>query len=261
LRVLITNDDGIDSPGLHALVERSSELGLSPVVAAPPVNLSGVSASLVPLDDPNRIQIEERHLPGFGDELAYIVGAPPALIVMLAMIGGFGEPPDLILAGVNIGPNTGRSTLFSGTIGAVMTGARFGRSGLATSLDVRPSAETTPVWSTATDLATPLIRWLVTAPQPTMLNLNAPNLPRNEVRGFCHADLAPAGRVRTEITGRDATGLDIDLVPTGDEAPAGTDSALLGDGYATVTSLEPIGQREGHLPISEWDNEIGVPGR
>ena len=93
-----------------------------------------------------------------------------------------------------------------------------------------------------------------------MLNLNAPNLPSNEVRGLRQADLAPVGRVRTVVTGRDATGIDINLVATNDEAPAGTDSALLGDGYATVTSLEPIGPRADHLPISEWANEIGVPG-
>ena len=141
-----------------------------------------------------------------------------------------------------------------------MTGARFGRSGLATSLDIGPSEETTTAWSTATDFAAPVIRWLMTAPRPTMLNLNVPNLPSNEIRGLRQADLAPVGRVQTVITGRDAAGLDIDLIPTNDEAPAGTDSALVGDGYATVTSLDLMRPRTDHLPIAKWTNEIGVPG-
>ena len=260
VKALVTNDDGIESAGLHALAELVSELGFEMVVAAPPVNLSGVSASLVPLDDPDRIRVEEFDLPGLGATPAYSVGAPPALIVMLAMIGGFGDPPDLVLAGVNLGPNTGRSTLFSGTVGAVMAGARFGRSGLAVSLDVRPAAEGERIWSTATHFAAPLTRWLASAPGPMMLNLNVPNLSGSEVRGLRQADLASVGRVRTVIAGRDSTGINIDLVPTDDEAPAGTDSALLGEGYATVTALDPVRPLEWNLPIGGWADEVGVPG-
>ena len=260
MKALVTNDDGIESAGLPALAELVSELGFEMVVAAPPVNLSGVSASLVPLDDPGRVRVDAFDLPGLGATPVYSVGAPPALIVMLAMIGGFGDPPDLVLAGVNLGPNTGRSTLFSGTIGAVMAGTRFGRSGLAVSLDVRPSAEGERVWSTATHFAAPLTRWLASAPEPTMLNLNVPNLSASKVRGLRQADLASVGRVRTVIAGRDSTGINIDLVPTDDEAPAGTVSALLGEGYATVTALDPVRPLEWNLPIGDWADEVGVPG-
>ena len=93
-----------------------------------------------------------------------------------------------------------------------------------------------------------------------MLNLNVPNLSGSEVRGFRQADLASVGRVRTVIAGRDSTGINIDLVPTDDEAPAGTDSALLGEGYATVTALDPVRALEWNLPIGDWAAEVGVPG-
>lgn len=260
LKALVTNDDGIESTGLHALAELVSELGFEAIVAAPSVNLSGVSASLIPLGDPGRVHVDVSDLPGLSGIPAYSVGAPPALIVMLAMIGGFGDPPDLVLAGVNLGPNTGRSTLFSGTIGAVMTGARFGRSGLAVSLDVDSSVESQLAWSTATDFAAPLTRWLVTAPRPTILNLNVPNLSVSEVLGIRQADLAVIGKVHTVIKSQDATGIDIDLVPIEEEALAGTDSALLGEGYATVTALESVRALECSLPIGKWTTEVGVLG-
>jgi hypothetical protein len=66
--------------------------------------------------------------------------------------------------------------------------------------------------------------------------------------------------VRTVIAGHDSTGINIGLVPTDDEAPAGTDSALLGEGYATVTALEPVRPLELSLPIGGWAEEVGVLG-
>ena len=92
------------------------------------------------------------------------------------------------------------------------------------------------------------------------LNLNVPNLSGSEVRGLRQAALASVGRVRTVIAGRDSTGINIDLVSTDDEAPAGTDSALLGEGYATVTALDPVRSLEFNLPIEGWADEVGAPG-
>ena len=131
--ILLTNDDGIGSSGLHALVEAITDMGWTPVVAAPTSDWSGASAALGPLQNPDRVAVDAVDLPGSADVEAHAVEAPPALIVMLAMLGGFGEPPELVVAGVNQGLNTGRSTLYSATVGAVLTAQKFGRPGLALS--------------------------------------------------------------------------------------------------------------------------------
>ena len=84
MKVLVTNDDGIDSPGLHALAGAIIEIGWTPVVAAPASDFSAASAALGPLDEPNRVSIDQVDLPGLAGVTAHSVAAPPALIVILA---------------------------------------------------------------------------------------------------------------------------------------------------------------------------------
>ena len=268
MRILVTNDDGITSSGLHSLAAAVVAAGHQPLVAAPSWDWSGASACLGPLDDPNRVPVDRVDFPGpdGSTTTGYSVGAPPALISMLADLGGFGEPPEMVVAGINRGPNTGRSTLFSGTIGAVLAGERFGWSGLAVSLDVAVSdvamsvgdgpgaraGRPEPHWETAADLVRTVLPWLVAAPARTMLNLNVPDAPRVDVLGLRWAGLAPVGGVRTVITGRDDHGLDLDLVPNDLPVPEGTDSALLRAGWATVTPLVPASAADVQLPMEEW---------
>lgn len=265
MRVLVTNDDGISSPGLHALAAAVAEAGHQPAVAAPSSDWSGASACLGPLEDPDRVPMAEVDVPGLSGPSAvgYSVDAPPALISMLAILGGFGPPPQLIVAGINRGPNTGRSTLFSGTIGAVLTGERFGVSGMAVSSDVAVSGGTGafgvagPVhWETAANLASSILPWIATAPACTVLNLNVPDAPLSELRGICRASLAPVGGVRTIITGRDPRGLDLDLVPNDETMPDDSDTAMLRAGWATVTPLVAAGAIEIPLPLEEWESAL-----
>ena len=260
MRILVTNDDGISSPGLGALAGAVAAAGHQPVVAAPSTDWSGASACLGPIDDPGRVAVNEVGvgLPDGGSLVGFSVAAPPALITMLASLGGFGDPPKAVVAGINRGPNTGRSTLFSGTIGAVLAGERFGWSGLAVSLDVAPSGNgdlgphREPHWQSAADLAETMVSWMVEAPPRTVLNLNVPDRPTSETRGLRWADLAPVGGVRTVITGRDEVGLRLDLVANDLPVPEGSDSDLLRNGWATVTSLVPTHAASGDLPLDEW---------
>ncbi|MBC8195746.1 MAG: 5'/3'-nucleotidase SurE [Acidimicrobiia bacterium] len=245
MRVLVTNDDGIASPGLAALASMVADAGMTPVVAAPALDHSGAAAALGPLADPSRVSVDEVML---GDLSAHSVHAPTALIVMLSMLGGFGDPPDLVLSGVNNGPNTGRSTLHSATVAAVLVGGYFGRSGLAVSQVVGGPQ----LWSTATRAAEPLLEWLGNAPTPTLLNLNVPNTEHGEVLGLRQAGLAGVGGVQTVIVGRDAAGIDIDLVTTTDVLPPGVDSALLREGYATVSAMAPPTALDVDLPTDNW---------
>ena len=238
MRVLITNDDGFDSLGLAALAALVREAGHTPVVASPVRDQSGVAAALGPLDDPDRVTIERVTVDGLD---AHAVHAPTALIVMLAMQGGFGEVPDLVVSGINNGPNTGRSTLHSATVAAVLVAGYHGRSGLAVSqVDGAPQC-----WSTAAAVAGPLLDWLCSHPATTLLNLN-------ELLGLRQAGLAHVGGVETVVTGRDETGIDIDLVPTRSELPPGLDSTLLREGWATVSALAPPTALDIDLPTERW---------
>ena len=126
MRILITNDDGWDSPGIGILATVARECGATVVVAAPAWNSSGASAALTGVAEQGRLLIEERSrddVPG----LPFIaVEAAPAMIVRAGVHGAFGPPPDLVLSGINQGANTGHAVLHSGTVGAALTAATHG---------------------------------------------------------------------------------------------------------------------------------------
>nr|WP_221381313.1 5'/3'-nucleotidase SurE [Actinoplanes polyasparticus] len=132
MRVLITNDDGVSAPGILALaaaVAGSHDV----VVAAPQDEASGMSAALTAVVSDGQIVVAPFELPGI---TAYGVAASPAYIVVLASLGVFGPPPDIVLSGINRGANAGRAVLHSGTVGAALTAANYGMRAMAVSLDV-----------------------------------------------------------------------------------------------------------------------------
>ena len=91
--VLITNDDGIDSPGLHALAAGALEAGLNVTIAAPVTEASGSSASITAREDEGRIRVEQRTLEGLESVRAFAVHGTPGFISMIATHGAFGERP------------------------------------------------------------------------------------------------------------------------------------------------------------------------
>lgn len=136
MRVLVTNDDGVASPGLHVLARSLAACGHDLVIAAPDRDMSGSSAAIGQIHVDEHIDAERVELPGLAGVPAYAVAGPPGLCVLAARLGGFGAPPELIVSGINPGANTGRAVLHSGTVGAALTAASFGCRGLAISLDV-----------------------------------------------------------------------------------------------------------------------------
>ena len=139
-----------------------------------------------------------------------------------------------------------------------MAGERFGLSGLAVSLDVLPSVGPDgpferPCWRTADGLVRLIFPWVISAPPRTVLNLNVPDRPEGEVKGLRRASLAPVGGVRTVITGRDDEGHDINVITSELPVPEGSDSYLLRDGWATLTSLLPTHASEIDLPLEVWE--------
>ncbi len=134
MRILVTNDDGIDSIGLHVLARSICELDgdHEVVVAAPDQEYSGAGAALGAL---HLIQPEVRrgHIDNCPAAAVWKVSGPPALCVMFARLGAFGEPFDLVVSGINPGANVGRAVYHSGTVGAALTGRNGGISGIAVS--------------------------------------------------------------------------------------------------------------------------------
>jgi len=127
-RLLVTNDDGIDSVGLHVLARALVPLG-DVVVVAPDSEYSGASAALGAL---HLLQPEVRRAHVDGVAEAWTVNGPPGLCVMFARLGVFGAV-DLVVAGINPGANVGRAIYHSGTVGAALTARNGGTSGVAVS--------------------------------------------------------------------------------------------------------------------------------
>jgi 5'-nucleotidase len=232
-RALLTNDDGIDSPGLRALAGAAIEAGLDTVVAAPSWNSSGSAASLTAVEEDGRFLVEPRPFVELPDVPAYAVEAAPAFIVRAGMRGAFGPPPDVVLSGINLGENTGQAVLHSGTVGAVLTAATQRCRGMAVSLTVGE-----PLWwSTAAALARRLLPWLLDAEPRTVLNLNVPNLPLEEIRDVRRAPLSSTGVVQANVTEVGKGYFQLAYTEDGDEREPGTDAALLAEGIATFTPL------------------------
>jgi 5'-nucleotidase len=265
MKVLVTNDDGVASPGLHALARAVADAGHQVVVAAPDREQSGTGAAIgqVRIDRP--IDAERVELPGLDGIDCYALAGPPGLCVLAARLGGFGDPPDLVVSGINPGCNAGRAVLHSGTVGAALTAANFGVSGLAVSLDVSShllheqvevevgdgvvaeveELDGGPIvahWQTAAALGAWFADWVAEAPEGTVLNVNVPNLPLAEVAGIRLGELAPFGTVRTGVVepATSSNKLQLELRRTEDELPPESDSGLVNRGFVSITPLRGI---------------------
>lgn len=238
-RALITNDDGIDAPGLAALAVAARDAGLDVTVAAPARQSSGSSASIVAAEEDGRIAIERRELAGLDGVATFAVRGGPGLIALIAAHGAFGEPAELVLSGVNHGANVGRAILHSGTVGAALTGGLNGAWGAAVSLDVGMNP-TEFHWDAAATATIGILPFLFDRPRGTVVNVNVPNAPRS--RGVVEAGLAPFGIVQTTLTedGTDHIRLAVEDLPNTPEP--GSDAALLAEGWITLTGLDPVSQ-------------------
>ncbi|MCX2950973.1 5'/3'-nucleotidase SurE [Lentzea sp. NEAU-D7] len=236
MRALITNDDGIDSPGLWTLASAAAECGLEVVVAAPSAQASGTSASVAAVGGNGRVASERRTLPGLDVE-AYAVAAHPGLISLIACRGGFGGKPDVVLSGVNLGANVGRAILHSGTVGAALTAHLNDVTAMAVSLDVGLDAPE-PLWDKAGEVVRVVLPALLEMPAATVLSVNVPNVV--DVRGLRWAELARFGTVQSRVD--DVGDNEVELVHVYNEESLvpGTDTALLADGFATVTALRSV---------------------
>ncbi|QCQ91633.1 5'/3'-nucleotidase SurE [Rhodococcus sp. SGAir0479] len=239
MRALIVNDDGIDSPGLAVLARVAVAAGLEVQVAAPHVERSGASASLSALEDDGKLMLSRRTMPDLPGVEVLAVEASPAMIAFVAAHGAFGPAPDLVLSGINLGPNTGHAILHSGTVGAVLTAAAHGARGVALSLD-QPSPSD---WETAEAVASHAVRWAVEHAAPgRVLNVNIPDVPIDGLLGLRAAPLAEFGAVQAEIgdveeNGDESRAVTVTFRKVEIDSSGDSDAVLLHDGWATATVL------------------------
>jgi 5'-nucleotidase len=253
MRALITNDDGIHTTGLRTLAQVAVKAGLDVLVAAPHVERSGASASLTALEQGGRLKVHDAQLEGLDGVRALGVEATPAFIVFTAMHGAFGDPPDIVLSGVNHGPNTGNATLHSGTVGATLTAQTLGAPGLAVS-NIAPDPQH---WDTAAEMAQRALSWLLENARdddgnPRTLSVNVPDLPLSEVKGMRHAKLAAFGAVQAEVHESGEGYVAMTFSEVDEELVPGTDAHFLANGWATVTSMAAPCEA-GHVDLSALD--------
>ena len=261
MRILVTNDDGIDSIGLHVLVRAMCTLNGDHeiVVAAPDREFSGAGAALGAL---HLIQpeVHRSEIPGCDAE-TWTVNGPPGLCVMFARLGAFGGPFDLIVSGINPGANVGRAVYHSGTIGAALTGRNGHVSGVAVSQAVKGFSIEGQAWDdmikdlhweSAATVAKTVVQSLVDdMPDDTVVvNINVPDCPIEDFEGWRHAQVGVqpprtvASAELTPIPGKNEAykvemkwGEKLDL-------DDGTDGRLIEDGYVAISYLTRLEHHE-----------------
>lgn len=229
MHILISNDDGYLATGLCALAESLAKYATISVVA-PDKNRSAASNSLT-LEMPLRANKSEN---GF-----IRVDGTPTDCVHLAITGLLEQEPDMVFAGINHGANMGDDVLYSGTVAAATEGRFLGLPAVAISL-----ASNNPVhFDTAADVAATLLKRIVKSPLPkdTLLNVNVPDVPLAELKGYRATRLGQRHKAEPVIKTTDPRGREIFWVgPPGSEQDAGegTDFYAINQGYVSVTPLQ-----------------------
>lgn len=236
VRVLVTNDDGVEAPGVHALARAIATGGHDVIVVAPSGERSGSGAAIGRLHRGGPVswtEVDWSDLPGVS---VHSVDLPPAAAVYAGCLGAFGPPPDVVASGVNPGLNYGHLVLHSGTVGAALTAAVLDIPAVAVSVGWGDH----PHFDTAATLAAAALPWAAAASSPPrVVNLNVPNAPLAEVLGVRDARPAPFNeRWKTETRPGE---LALEYEGRLRDVESGTDLAWVNEGYAAVTVLTGVG--------------------
>lgn len=251
MKILISNDDGVLAPGLGILAKALSHIGEIKVIA-PDRNRSGASNSLT-LINPLRCKTLEN---------GYIsVEGTPTDCVHLALTGMLPDwQPDIVVSGINEGPNLGDDILYSGTVAAAMEGRYLGLSAVAVSLCVSRSS---PIahYETAAMVAKQFVLRLKANPFPsqTILNINVPNVAIEDLKGCEVTRLGTRHAAEPTVKQTDPRGRTIYWIgPPGSEADAGpeTDFYAIKRNYASITPLKiDLTHYQAFDHLHEWINK------
>ena len=244
MHILVSNDDGYQAPGLLCLAAALKELAEITVVA-PDRDRSGASNSLS-LKNPLYVT---RHDNGF-----HSVEGTPTDCVHLAITGLLEREPDMVVSGINSGPNMGDDVIYSGTVAAAMEGRFLGLPAIA----ISQAAPCPQHFDTAARVAVWLVRRLRERPLPSdsILNVNVPDVPWEQLAGFRVVRLGHRHKSEPVVKSIDPRGRPIYWVgPAGPEQDAGpdTDFHAVRAGYVAITPLQVDLTRHGALTtLTQW---------
>lgn len=229
MRILISNDDGYQSEGLRVLAGTLAYRGEITVVA-PDRDRSGASNSLT-LSVPVRVQRSDN---GF-----MRVEGTPTDCVHIAITGLLEQEPDIVIAGINHGPNLGDDVIYSGTVAAAMEGRFLGLPAMAVSIDAHEPKHLDAAARVASTLVEKLDSGSFGA--STILNVNVPDLPYEQIKGILATRLGHRHKAEPVTMVQDPRGRTLYWVgPAGPEQDAGpgTDFHAVRNGYVSVSPLQ-----------------------
>ena len=233
LSILVSNDDGIDAPGIEHLVKELRRIGEVTVVA--PHQQQSAVGHAITMNRPLRVRKYLKNGSFFG----YAVEGTPADCVKLAVRALLKRPPDILLSGVNHGSNTAISVIYSGTVSAATEGTILGIPSIAVSLTTYRPADFTYAAKFARRLAVTVMKHGL--PAGTLLNVNIPPLPESRIKGVrvtrqgkaiwndsFEARRDPANKEYYWLTGG-LQNVDLEL---------GFDEAAVRAGYVSITPIQ-----------------------
>ncbi|EIE1379386.1 5'/3'-nucleotidase SurE [Escherichia coli] len=222
MRILLSNDDGVHAPGIQTLAKALREFADVQVVA-PDRNRSGASNSLT-------LESSLRTFTFENGDIAVQMGTPTDC-VYLGVNALMRPRPDIVVSGINAGPNLGDDVIYSGTVAAAMEGRHLGFPALAVSLDGHKH------YDTAAAVTCSILRALCKEPLRTgrILNINVPDLPLDQIKYWIGP---PGGKC---------------------DAGPGTDFAAVDEGYVSITPLHvDLTAHSAQDVVSDWLNSVGV---
>jgi 5'-nucleotidase len=252
MRILVSNDDGITSPGILGLATALEGIGADVTVVAPQFERSTTGHSLT-LHKPLRLK-----------EVApkrFYVSGSPADCVYLATRHLFSKKPDLVVSGVNNGANLGQDIYYSGTVAAAREASFFGIKSIAVSLCISHIDQPeVPQWASAFDFVANLVPsfYASSFPSTHVLNINVPNLTKSKIMGArfgfqgkrIYTDSVaectdPRGRKYYWIGG----------IQDGHDEASGSDCDLIQNGFISLTALRSNGTDSSLLEkFPQWQN-------
>jgi len=244
VHILVSNDDGYRAAGISVLVEAlASEYEVS--IVAPERNCSGASNSLTLERGLRACQLEKN---------VYYVDGTPTDSVHLAITGLLEKEPDMVVSGINAGANMGDDVLYSGTVAAAMEGRHLGLPAIAVSMD----SYTPEYFETGAKAVVQLLKDFkkVSFPANTILNINVPDIPWSEIKGFKATRLGNRHRSEGVIIQEDPRGDPMYWVgPPGEaqDAGEGTDFHAVNEHYVSITPLQiDLTRYDSLTELSNW---------
>ncbi|MDB4837729.1 5'/3'-nucleotidase SurE [Marinomonas sp.] len=226
MRILIANDDGLDALGIQTLAKHLKEK-YQTLLVAPDRNRSGASNSLTLTRPLQPVKVEEH---------SYRVDGTPTDCVNLALSGEIDGQVDLVVSGINHGPNLGDDVIYSGTVAAAMEARHLGRPALAVSL----------VGNQYFDTAAKVVMTLLedshtlSLPAGILLNINVPDIPYEELKGISVTRLGYRYKAQPPISAQHPRGLAsfwIGALSEPHDMSEGTDFNAIEKGYVSITPL------------------------